>query len=78
MITIVAIVHPGAKRNLIKVEQDLFHNEVYHVYTSAKPVDGEANKAVLELLAGFFNIKKYQIRLISGEASKYKKFKVVK
>jgi len=43
----------------------MFGEDVYHVYTSSKPVDGEANKAIIDLLADFLNIKKYQIRLVS-------------
>ncbi len=70
------IAHPWAKRNLVKLEQDIFWEEIYHVYTSSKPIDGEANKAIVELLADYLKFKKYQIKLVSGEASKYKKFEV--
>ncbi len=70
--TISVSVHPWSKRNLVKKEEDLFGQEVYHVYTSAKPIDGEANKAVIELMAEFLNIKKYQIKLVSGETNKHK------
>lgn len=70
------IAHPWSKRNLVKKEQDMFWEEIYHVYTNSKPIDGEANKAIHEQLAAFLKLKKYQIRLVSGEASKYKKFEV--
>jgi len=71
------IAHPWSKKNLVRKEQDMFGEDVYHVYTSSKPVDGEANKAIIDLLADFLNIKKYQIRLVSWETSKYKKFEII-
>jgi uncharacterized protein YggU (UPF0235/DUF167 family) len=61
----------------VKIEQDIFDEDVYHIYTSSKPIDGEANKAIHEALAAFLELKKYQIRLVSGEASKYKKFEIL-
>ena len=54
----------------------MFGEEIYHVYTSSKPIDGEANKAIHEELATFCGLKKYQIRLVSGESTKYKKFEI--
>ena len=71
------IAHPWAKRNLVRKEQDMFGEDLYHVYTSSKPIDGEANKAIHETLAAFLELKKYQIRLVSGETSKYKKFEII-
>lgn len=70
------IAHPWSKRSLVKKEQDIFGEEIYHIYTSSKPIDGEANKAIHEALAVFLWLKKYQIRLVSGETSKYKKFEM--
>ena len=55
----------------------MFGEEIYHIYTSSKPIDGEANKAIHEAFASCLGLKKYQIRLVSGEASKYKKFEIV-
>ena len=77
MTQIEVLAHPGSRRNCVQVEQDLFGQEIYHVYTSAKPIDGEANKAVIQLIADFFTIKKYQIRLVSGETSRHKRFEIV-
>lgn len=71
------IAHPWSKRNLVKKEQDMFGEEIYHVYTTSKPIDGEANKSIHEELAAFLQVKKYQIRLVSGETSKYKKFEIL-
>ncbi len=71
------IAHPWSKKNLVRKEQDMFGEDVYHVYTSSKPIDGEANKAIHEALSAFLQLKKYQIRLVSGETSKYKKFEII-
>lgn len=65
------IAHPGSKRNLVKQEGDS-----YHVYTTAKPIDGEANTAIIALMADFLEVKKYQIRLVSGEKWKHKVLEV--
>jgi uncharacterized protein YggU (UPF0235/DUF167 family) len=71
------IAHPWAKRNLVRKEQDMFGEDVYHIYTSTQPIDGEANKAIHEELSVFLQLKKHQIRLVSGETSKYKKFEII-
>jgi len=71
------IAHPWSKKNLVKKEQDIFGEDIYHIYTSSKPIDGKANKSIHEALAAFLELKKYQIRLVSGEASKYKKFEIL-
>lgn len=71
------IAHPWSKKNLVRKEQDAFGEDIYHVYTNSKPIDGEANKSIHEELAYFLKIKKYQIKLISGEISKYKKFEII-
>ena len=44
----------------------------YKVYLTAAPVDGEANKALLEILAGHLNVKRSQLKIIKGGRSKDK------
>jgi len=78
MVLVSVIAHPWSKRNLVRIEQDMFGEDIYHVYTGSKPIDGEANKAIHEELAIFLQLKKHQIRLVSGETSKYKKFEIDK
>ena len=41
---------------------------------TSPPVDGEANKKIIEILAKSFSCPKTSIRLISGDKSKKKKF----
>lgn len=71
------IAHPWSKCNLVKKEQDTFGEDIYHVYTTSKPIDGEANKSIHEELALFLQLKKYQIRLVSWETNKHKKFEIL-
>ena len=66
-------VHPNAKRP--RVEKDLLGD--LHVYVNAPPLEGRANQAIIEALAEYFKVKKYQVNLIRGEKSKLKVFKIV-
>ena len=47
-----------------------------HVYVKAPPLEGKANKEVIESLAKFFGTKKGKVILISGEKSKNKVFEI--
>jgi hypothetical protein len=67
------IVHPNAKNP--RVEEDLLGT--LHVYVHAPPLEGKANKAVLESLAKYFGTKKGSVRLLHGEKSKLKVVEVV-
>lgn len=66
------IVHPNSKNP--RVERDLI--EMLHVYVNAPPLEGKANKAVIEALAKFFGTKKGKIYLVHGEKSKNKVFEI--
>jgi|GEM_PF-466209 len=44
----------------------------YKVWVTAAPADGEANKALIEVLAEHFNIAPSLIRIISGNKSSRK------
>jgi len=58
---------PNAKKAKILQEGELFK-----VYVNAPAVDGKANKAVVEVLAEHFNIRKSGIRIIRGQKSREK------
>ena len=60
-------VFPKAKRNFINQETGL-----WKVYLSAPAVDGKANKALINTLAGHFHVCKNQIEIIKGLKSRYK------
>jgi uncharacterized protein (TIGR00251 family) len=56
-----------AKRNLIKET-----GGGLKVYVTSPPEKGRANVAVIRELSKYFNIKNYQINIISGQHSKNK------
>lgn len=62
------ITHPNARRP--RIEKDLLGT--LHVYVNQPPLEGKANKAVIEAVAGHFKVKKNQVRILSGEKSKNK------
>mgnify|MGYP000536475849 CR=1 FL=1 len=53
------------------------NNEEYLVVaTRAKAIEGQANQAIIVLLAQVLNLKKHQIEIISGFKSRYKVIKL--
>lgn len=66
------ITHPNSKSP--RIEEDLLGQ--LHVYVAAPPLEGKANKAVIEALAEHFGTKKGNVILIHGEKSKNKVFEV--
>jgi len=58
---------PGAKRNVVKEEEDQ-----WRVYLTAPAVDGKANKALIAVLADFLEVRKNQIEIIKGLKSRHK------
>ena len=63
---------PGAKKNAIKQERDIWEGDAWKVYVSAPAVDGKANKALIGLLADYFKVRKSQIEIIKGLKSRHK------
>ncbi|MFA7284385.1 MAG: DUF167 domain-containing protein [Candidatus Absconditabacterales bacterium] len=47
-------------------------NAQYSAYLTSAPIDGKANEELIDLLAKYFGIRKGQIAIISGAASKHK------
>ncbi len=70
--TITIIAHPNSKKP--RVEKDLFGT--LHVYVNQPPLEGKANKAVVEALAVYFKISKSKLILVRGEKSKQKVFNI--
>ncbi len=58
---------PQAKKNLIKKE-----NGLIKVYLTKPAQDGRANAQLIEFLSKQLKIKKYQVRIVKGEASRHK------
>jgi uncharacterized protein YggU (UPF0235/DUF167 family) len=65
--------HPNAKKP--RIEKDLL--DTLHIYVHEPPLEGKANKAVMEALASYLHIHKNKIMLITGEKSKHKIFEIL-
>ena len=46
------------------------------VYVTAAPIEGKANKALLEALIGYFKVKKSQLSIIKGKKTKNKLIRI--
>lgn len=66
------LVQPRASRSRITGE----HDGLLKVQLAAPPVDGAANRALLELLVDLLQIPKRQVTLLSGESSRRKRVRV--
>lgn len=66
------IVHPNSKKP--RVEKDLLGT--LNVYVSQPPLQGRANEAVIEALAGYLKTAKSRVKLIRGAKSKQKVFEI--
>ena len=58
---------PNARKNEVIEE-----GETLKVRVAAPAFDGKANKAVIEILSEFFNVRKSNIKIIKGEKSRNK------
>lgn len=65
-------VQPGAKRNAV---EGLLAGRL-KLRIAAPAVEGKANKAVLEFLAGVLKVKKSQVSILRGETSREKTVRV--
>lgn len=59
---------PRARKNEISLDE----NGVLRVHTTAAPSDGDANVAVVKMLAEHFNVPKSSIKIIRGITSRNK------
>jgi len=63
---------PNAKRMSIKKEDDY-----YIVHIDAPPLGGKANKRLIEILAGYFGVKKSNVTIVKGIRSREKLVEIV-
>lgn len=71
--TVVVRVKPGsAKGPLVEIDDE----GALTVYVRERAVDGKATKAVIKLLADHFGVPPSRMKLISGAASRVKRFEV--
>lgn len=60
-------ISPNAKNNEI-----IKDGEIIKIKITAQPIDGKANKALIEFLSKNFKIPKTSIKILKGETSKEK------
>lgn len=72
-------------RIYVKVSPRSSRNEVqkisageYKVKLTAPPVDGQANKALIELMADYFDVARSSVRILSGKTAKIKLLEIEK
>jgi len=64
-------VKAGARQDSVSYDES---TDTYVVTVKARPIEGEANKAIISLLANDLGIAKTSLRLKSGSKSKIKRF----
>ena len=63
---------PGARKSEVIGE----HGDALKIKLQAPPVDGKANRALVEFLGEVLGISKSKIRIISGETSRQKRVSI--
>ena len=66
-------VQPKARKNELSLSDS---KETLKIKLLSPPIDGEANKALIKLLAKFFKIKKSSVTITSGKKSRDKRVKI--
>ncbi len=72
---------PNAKENKVAPPPLKLMTEVEEWYTVSvkeRPAEGKANETIIKLLAEYFGILRYKVKLISGTTSKRKVFEIIK
>jgi len=69
MKTLTVKIIPRSSQNQIVGEQE---DGTLKIKLTAAPVDGAANKALVELLSKHFGVSKSKIKIIKGETNKIK------
>ena len=66
-------IQPGASKNeIVRVQEDALKIRI-----SAPPVEGKANKALVNFLAKELGVKKSEIEIVSGHTSRVKTIRVI-
>ncbi|MBN9151619.1 MAG: DUF167 domain-containing protein [Micrococcales bacterium] len=69
-------VKPGSRKGPL-IEQELTPDgEILTVFVQQRAVDGQANSAVVELLAKHFNVPRSRIEIVRGHSSRLKMVRV--
>lgn len=70
--TLTVRVTPKASRNAVKVETQEDGSVIYRVYVTTPAEDGKANKAVIEALAEFLDVRKSALVIVQGLTNRNK------
>lgn len=64
---------PGSKKESVVISAD----GQLVIKTNARPIEGEANKSIVEMVAKFLSVSKSNIAIIRGDKSKNKRIKIL-
>lgn len=53
------------------------NQNLYKIKISIVPEEGKANKALIELLASYFKVKRSEIKIMTGKTSKTKIIEII-
>jgi uncharacterized protein (TIGR00251 family) len=70
-------VKPGSRKESIEWVENLFSEKTLVVKIRQKPIDGEANRGLIEALSEFFDVPKSRIIILHGHTSREKVVEIV-
>ena len=73
MMKIFVKVKPKAKEEKVEKIDDIN----FRVQVTQPPEKGKANMAVVKALAGYFNVNRSNVQIVSGSSSKLKVIKII-
>ncbi len=65
-------IKPGSRSESIQWVENLFGEKTLVVKIREKPIDGEANRGLIEALSEFFKVPKSRITILHGHTSREK------
>ncbi len=68
----IKIITHAKKSEVVSDDIDLLGVRILKIKISQPPEDGKANKALIELLSEYFDVKKNMVTIIAGEKSTHK------
>ncbi len=71
--TVRAVIKPNSRKGPLVEE---LPDGTLQLWVRAPAVEGKANKAAVELLAGYFGVPKSAVRLTAGATARHKRFEI--
>lgn len=69
----VKVIPRASQNEILKISEG-----EYKARITAPPVDGEANKKLIELMADYFGVAKSSVKILSGKTAKIKLLEIGK